>query len=209
MDVAALIIAIVALVLALIVSGFGIVLQWLMFRANTEQVAQMGAQNAGLGERLTNALTEIREITTQTRGTMDTTMKDVVAAALPTVFGKNKAEVAPGELDTDAPTEKVAVRSWQLKKLIRLVKSSSISRLILDRLQSKPAGISTDDLIDAIPVKDEDDQTEDQKQVYRALVTMRSLTMLEGLDVVTLVDGRALLNDHIDLKSILAEAGGE
>ena len=68
MDEAALIIAIVALVLSVIVTGFGMALQWFMFRASTDQLTNIGKESAGISERIARSLGEIHETTATTRG---------------------------------------------------------------------------------------------------------------------------------------------
>jgi hypothetical protein len=212
MDVAALIISIVAVLLALVVSAFAIILQFLMFKATSDQVARMGEQNAKLGERLASALTEIREITAQTRGTVDITVKDVIAAALSSVFPSETREAPMAEQAGDVPTGPTGKElvQWQRSELVSKVRTSEDMMPVLRLLQSKPEGASLAELRDAINYSYADPEIGDQVTMgvksSRAWFALGILHCLRAIWVTE--DGKIMLNPSIDVQAISAEAGG-
>lgn len=207
MDVAALIVAIVALILTLVVTGFGILLQWSMFTATSEQVTRMGEQNAALGERLTNTLTEIREVTTHTRGTIDTTMRHVIDAALPKVFPSKAIAAATGEPEREAPRtmEEAAWKSWQHQRLVSTARAYSHVLPILRLPQAKPEGVTLDDMASAVVIKDSDTD-EDVARILRVAHASTVVGVLTALDVVEFPGEKLALSQGIDVDSILADA---
>ena len=82
MDVAALVISIVAVLLSVIVAGWAIYLQWCMFRATTDQLTAIGKENASLVERMAMSLGQIHEVATGTRSSLDATVSQLVSGLL-------------------------------------------------------------------------------------------------------------------------------
>lgn len=79
------VVSILALAVAVAAIGiglFGAVLQWLAYRATTDQLTAIGRENARLGERIAQSLGALHESATTTRSRLDTTLDQLVSGLL-------------------------------------------------------------------------------------------------------------------------------
>ena len=147
MDVAALIISIFAVLLSLIVAGFAIGLQWLMYNATTRQLSLIGKESASLAERIAKSLGELHETATSTRSRLDATLDQLVSGLL----GR---PTPPGEEDGG---EKQATQgdwgAWRVERAVKTLGPFAAAPALLQYLSAAPRHVGTlrGDLLNLMP----------------------------------------------------------
>ena len=121
MDVTALIVAIIAVFVSLAVAGFAIWLQWLMFRASSDQLANIGKENAGLAERLARSLGEIHETTTSTKGAIDRQLEQVTARLLDTAVPSKEPSI-DADVRGNGGEPVLTASDWATQRVLSIAK---------------------------------------------------------------------------------------
>jgi hypothetical protein len=139
MDVAALVISIVAVLLSVVVAGWAIYLQWSMFRATTDQLTAIGKENARLGEEVSRSLGQIHEAATGTRGTVESTFLPLVSL-LSNVTGQPQR--APGrEPAAAAEQAEPRMQRWLIEQAVTVLGVAAAAPLLVEHLSVAPRAL--------------------------------------------------------------------
>lgn len=151
METAALVISIFAVLLSLVVAGFAIGLQWMMFNATTRQLNLIGKENASLGERIAASLGQLHETTTITRSRLDATMDQLVSGLL--TGGAIPAEGA------GAPTQRVVpdLDRWRIDQAAEILRAFRAAPAMMEYLATDARDARTigAQLLDLAPQTDD------------------------------------------------------
>ena len=147
MEEAALIIAVVALILTLVVAGFGIVLQMLIYRASTDQLLNIGKESASLSASIAMSLGQIHQTTTITQDTVSRQIEQITGRLLDGVFADQARPIPEGET-ADAHEEPVepAEIKWVIDRMVSQARYHSPVGRMLTFLGHEDEGRSRDDI---------------------------------------------------------------
>jgi hypothetical protein len=141
MDVAALVISILAVLLSVIVAGWAIYLQWCMFKATTDQLNLIGRESARLGESLSRLLGQIHEATTTTRGSIESTFLPLVSLL------KGVHEERPGASGKALAGAAEEVRresdAWRVERAVATLSPIVAAPAVLQYLSAGPRQVAT------------------------------------------------------------------
>ena len=183
MDEAALIVAIVAVVLSVVVAGFGMLLQWLMFRASTDQLTNIGKENAALVTSIAMSLGTIQKTTTITQDTVSRQLEQVFVRLLDKAFagGERVAEEAEPAEVPQVPVEE-PVKQWEVRRTTSEARTFSAVRLMLTYLDGEDEGKSHNEIRDHLASAYEDDAVGSLSAAldfFMALGTLNALRAVE------------------------------
>ena len=147
MEEAALIIAVVALILALVVAGFGIVLQMLIYRASTDQLLNIGKESASLSASIAMSLGRIHETTATTQVAVSRQLEQVTERLLDGFLEDRQRPIPVSEAAEvpEGPVEPPEAE-WAIQRTIKEASTYSIVKLVLTFLDGEDDGKSHKDI---------------------------------------------------------------
>ena len=192
MDVAALIVSVVAVFLSVIVAGFAMGLQWLMFRASTDQLTSIGKENAALVANVATSLGKIQQTTTITQDTVSRQLEQVTGRLLDGVLA-DQARSIPEDGTGDArgqPVERSEME-WQIERTISQARRHSAVGRMLTFLGGQDEGRSYEEIREHMgsTIKD------DPYGIGSALDFFQALGSLGALDAIDIKNDKLALTE--------------
>jgi hypothetical protein len=208
MDVAALVISIFAVLLSVIVAGWSVRLQLLMFRATTDQLMAIGKENASLAERIAKSLGQLHEAATSTRSSLDKTIDQLLSAVLSRSTAPASSEAGGAEVGESQP----GPEERRVQRAVMFLRTYRSAPVILGELAGGFIDVRTLGTERARLRAETGDDEDIEGVIHWAMDVAAVLAVLHALDLLAFGPGRrtvTLTAEGKQLAALLLEAADD